>query len=134
MTKTPTGFRRLTEDEILELASRIRYQDRVDLTSIREGITQLFPGAYKATLIWEGVYNDETTDLRPTDITVWDAKGNEIKRDIPEDDWDEELDDFAREVEIGEAGENDSMGEMTLFMADTKGLDLPALYIREETT
>lgn len=125
-------YRRLTKDEILQLTTRIRYEDRLDMGAIRAGILDLFgPTAHKALLQWGSEYNDETNDLRITEIAVWDAAGKRLKREVAEDDYDEELSDFFTEVEAGECGDNDSIEDMVVYVKDTGGLDLPDLWAKE---
>lgn len=124
-------YRKLTQDEVLELASRIRFQDRVDLPAIRAGIAELFPGAHKALLSWSSEYNDEGYDLRPNEIQVWDKAGQLLVRPDAKTDYNDSLYQFFNEVEIADCGQNDSMGDMTVFIKETKGLDLPDLFVKE---
>ncbi len=125
-------YRKLTYDEVLEIANRIKHADSLDFDAIRDGVKELFgPTAHKAVLSFESEYNDETYDLRPNDIKVWDAAGKRLRRPAAEDDYDEQLSDFFSEIELGECGDDDSLGDVTVFINETEGLDLPNLYIQE---
>ncbi len=133
MSTYSPNYRKLTKDEILDISAQLQFEDRIDLNEVREGVTRLFgPTAHKAVLGFENEYNDETQDLRPTDIKVWDANGKRIKRPKAEDDWDEELYDFYREIQISDCGQNDELPDLTIFMDDTnKRLKLTDLYVQE---
>ncbi len=125
-------YRKLTNDEILEIANRIKHADRIDFDDIRDGVKKLFgETAHKATLRFESEYNDEGYDLRPNEIKVWDAAGKRLRRPAAEDDYDEQLYDFFGEIELGECGDDDSLGDVVVFINETAGLDLPNLYIQE---
>ncbi len=126
-------YRKLTSEEVLELASRIRYADELDLDVARAGIRDLFgPTAHKATFHFGTEYDDENHYHRASEVTVWDKAGRPLTRPVDEDDYDEQLSDFFRELSFGETVESDpGLGEITVFVNDTKGLDLPALYIQE---
>ena len=123
-------YRRLTKDEVLSLATRIRYEDDLDFAAIRKGIKALFgPTAHKATLSFDSEYNDEGYDLRPNDIKVWDAQGELLVRPQDEDGYDEELSEFFSDIEVSDVSESDSMDDITLFVIETKPLKLPDLYV-----
>ncbi len=126
-------YRKLTKDEILEISNRIRYEDQIDFGFIRNSIKDLFgPTAHKIVLSWGSYYNDETNSHRPDGVTVWDAVGNELTRPPAEDDDDEELYEFFRDLDFGDFNDDiDTLGDTVIFINGTKGLDLPDLYIQE---
>ncbi len=123
------NYRKLTQEEIIQISAHIRYSDRMDIDAIRQGVIRLFGDkAHKARLQWGSEYDDENNHLRITEIAVWDAAGKRLKR---EDDWDEELSDFFTEVEAGECGDSDSIEDMVVYVKDKGGLDLPDLWVKE---
>lgn len=129
-----TNYRKLTNDEVLELANRIKFEDRLDLDMIRKGVVELFgPTSHKAMIGgWNAEYNDENYDLRPSEIKVWDSAGKRVKRlKTVVNDWDDELTDFFCDIEIPDTREDESMSDVTVFINETVGLELPALFIKE---
>ncbi len=132
------GFRRLTKDEILDIANRIRFEDQLDLDVIREGVTQLFgERAHKATLVFDSHYNDEGYSARPSEIKVWDANGRRLKgvaQPEGETPFEDALYDLFSDVEISDTGEDCSMGDVTVFIKAVGGLELEDLYVAVPAT
>ncbi len=126
-------YRKLTKDEVLNLAQRIKHADDIDLDYIRASVKELFGDtAHKAVLYWGSEYDDENYSHRPNDIKVWNAAGKRLHRPAAEEDYDEALYEFFRDLDFGcfqDAA--DDLGEMTILVNETKGLDLPDLYVQE---
>ncbi len=130
-------YRKLTNDEVLNLAQRIKHADDIDLDYIRASVKELFgESAHKAVLYWGSEYDDENYSHRPNDIKVWNAAGKRLHRPAVQcedtDDCDEALYEFFRDLDFGCFQDaDDDLGEMTILINETKGLDLPDLYVQE---
>lgn len=133
-TSTPrASYRKLSSNEVLEIANRLKHADDINFAAIRAGVKELFgEAAHKTLLIWGSEYDDETYSHRPSDIKVWDAAGKRLRRPAAEDDYDEPLSDFFRELDFGSFIDDcESLGEMTILLNETGDLAIPDLYIKD---
>ncbi len=125
-------YRKLTKDEIAGLAAQIKYADEINLKEIKEFIGKFYPPtAHKVILHYGSEYNDSGYYTRVSDIDVYDVSGVKVETlsNYNEDDyWSGKYD-----MKIGDETYDESETfSITIFM-NQKSLNVPDLYIQEET-
>lgn len=130
------NYRKLSNSELVDLASKLKYLDSIPVKEICEGIVKFWgEKSAKAILDYCDEYNDSSYDLRLSQITVCDEFGAEIERIVPADDkYDESYGDW--KYSIGDLGSESYDGdrEVSGIVIDIKSqtiAGIPDLYIKE---
>ena len=121
------NYRKLTNEEVLELASKIKYSDKLDFDGIKELVKKFYPNPHKIVASFDSQYNDEGYNLCLEDISVYDINGNLVE--LPDDYDEDKYWDAKYDLKIRDCGENESVGDIVLFMNES-GLQLPDLYVQ----
>lgn len=120
-------MKKLTIEEIKSVVNLIKFIEEVDLDEVVAGIKELFGDeAYRAVLEFNSEYNDESYDMRCSEITVYTKSGEKLKGNYENYDWEAQLCDLRYDLGSGECGSETDGHTVELFLDGRKLI--PDLY------
>ncbi len=124
------NYRKLNSEEIIQLAAKLKYVDLIDLKKLCDGVIKFFGAtASKVKLIIGSEYNDQTYDLKISDIKVTDLKGKTLNYNEDHEDnyydWKYDL------IESQEAPEDLEVSNIVIDIKTGKIEKVPDLYVLE---
>lgn len=134
-------YRKVTFQEIQEIAESIKYWDKVPVEQICEDLPKFFDGdVHFLTLFFEDEYNDSSYDLRVNSVEALDQDRRPLNKKFGDRDWNNPLyDDYSDAIHNIELDRESYDGDRSfVIQVDIKNKrlinnkNMPDLYIKED--